>query len=163
MELLDLNDDCLEYLLKFCDTDSLIASSQTCKKLNGIGARLFKSETSYDCRIESEEDTSRIKRTIATIGKYLIDLQFTDYGHRKLSGAFFGRLSQRCPNLRKLRIVSFVLPNLIISNIHTLHQLEFLAVRRGVYVNGNVNRLSAVRLARRLEQLQSFECEHFVN
>lgn len=72
-----MNDDCIEFVLKCCDAESIVAVSQTCKKLQSIATVLFKNHTIYACYIESKEDDKRLKRTIAHIGNYLTELYVT--------------------------------------------------------------------------------------
>lgn len=128
MELADMNEDCLEYLVKFCDADSMVAVSQTCNKLNGIAVRFFHLQTSYDCQIESKEDETRVKRTIGAIGKYLTELDFRTRHNWDLSNEFIARLSQKCPNLQKLEIRSRVSPNIIFGSVQTIQHLEHLTI-----------------------------------
>lgn len=153
MELLEMNDDCLEYLLKFCDADSLVAASQTCTKLNIIATPLFKHKTRYHCQIKSNKDIMCAKRTIGSIGKYLIQLDFCAFiNHRKIIGPFFGRLSKRCPNLQILKVISRISPKLIFNNVYKLKQLERLIVLK--WNVEQIDELSAIELEHALQQLQ---------
>lgn len=160
IKLLDMNDYCLEHLLKFCDADSLVAASSTCNTLNGIASRLFKYKTSYYCQIKSTEDETKVKCAITNLGKHLNELYFRatrKYWNYWLDGAFFfDRLSQKCQNLQILKIVSGISPNIILGIVHTMHQLRRLSIRC-LRNREHVNEFSAVALARELEHLRSFQ------
>lgn len=117
MELLDMNNDCWEHVLKFCDADSLVAALQTCKRLNEIATALFKHKTSYICSIDTEEVECRVKRTIGAIGKFLIELKCRPSYFYQLGGVFYDFLTQNCPKLQKLEISCRVCPNTIFDSI----------------------------------------------
>lgn len=123
-----MNDDCIEFVLKLCDADSLISVSQTCKKLNIIATPLFRFQTSYRCLVETREDENRVKRTINFIGKYLTELHFHSSKTYQLSNDFFERLPQKCPNLQLMKTVSNISLSVVFGAAHTLQQLKNLFI-----------------------------------
>lgn len=158
MELLDMNDDCLELVLKCCDADSLVAASQTCKKLQSIATPMFKFKTSYECEIKSKKHEQIVKRTISSIGNHLTELLLKTI-NRAYGGVFYRRLSYNCPNLRKLNIIGYVLPNVVFGSILALKQLENLSVNRSIFALSHeyVDIQLVMDLARELKQLQFLE------
>lgn len=78
MELMDLNDDCLNYLFSFLDAKSMVAFSETCKRFNNIAEDQFHNCKYYDCEII--DDVEEAAKIIEKIGKHLrrLDLRFED-------------------------------------------------------------------------------------
>lgn len=154
-KFLDMNDDCIEYLLKYFDPESIVAISQTCKKLHLIATGHFKKHTSYICSIASDEDEKRAKRTIANIGKSLVALNLNvAEGYKELKPIFLVRFPQMCPNLQKLEIIGNVSPNVVFDSVQSLQHLDYLCVR--TYINDEkVTELCAARLAREIKTLQT--------
>lgn len=72
---IDLNDDCLEYLFKFLDAESIAAVSETCKRLKWIAEDQFKHYTSYDCVIQ--KNVSAASKVFSKMGKNLRKLSIT--------------------------------------------------------------------------------------
>lgn len=163
MEFMDMNEYCLEHVLKFCDVDPLVAVSHTSKKLYKIAAPLFKNKTSYKCSIESGEDEYRVKRTISSIGIHLTQLQLHGMHSPQieLDGVFFNRLTENCPNLQKLEIDCCAAQNVIFNSVCKLPKLEHLNIkidkRWTRFRLESVNARLAIGLARALKKLQSFE------
>lgn len=159
IEFLDMNDDCVEEVLKNCDPDSIVAMSQTCNKLKSLATPLFKKHTKYDDEIESEEDLRRVKRTIASLGNHLVELNVNfdeEYNIRK-SMLFVVQLPQKCPNLEIWRVVSQVSADVVLASARGLRRLKDLSVRRPHFVYEVVDRSTVLGLARELKQLESFE------
>lgn len=128
-EFLDMNDECIEYVLKYCDAESIVAASQTCKKLQPIATRLFKDHTIYKCSIASDENGKRVKSTIAHIGNNLVELNVNfAKEYKKIDSVFFKRLPQKCPNLQTFGIVSHASIKAILKSFYTLEQLQHLSI-----------------------------------
>lgn len=78
MELLAMNDDCLEHVLRFLDLKSLCSVSDTCKHLSRIAEGIFKKQRHYECHIGDKVNVKKACEIIRKIGPYIValDLDF---------------------------------------------------------------------------------------
>lgn len=68
-ELLNLNDDCFENVLNFCDIETIFNISQVCKRLNALVTRIqFPKQTTFSCTIHSYECVERASEILNCIG-----------------------------------------------------------------------------------------------
>lgn len=156
VDLLDMNDDCLKYLLQFCDADSIVAVSQTCTRLEFLAIPFFKNHTKYDgAVIASREDEARVKKTLRSIGNQLAELNVNIAPENNtLESVFFERLPQKCQHLETLRVTSHVKTNILLRSVRTLHQLKYLSIR---WLDHDVDEWEFRSLARSCTQLESIK------
>lgn len=148
MQLLDLNNDCLEYLLEFLDLESIVSASETCEALNQIAERVFKKYKYYDCVIgDNEHKNQETAKIIRKVGRYLnqFDLTFNMndskfYFESENGAEFVTLLEKSLQNVRELSIISeeWFTPVSLLSPLYA--QLEKLLIHKyyGIYANTNV-------------------------
>lgn len=149
-----MNFDCLELVLRHCDTESLVAASQTCNTLRQVATRLFRRcNLKYISFIHSKEEEDRTKRTISSVGNHFKELILSAMEFRI---EFYDRVPQKCPNLRRLDLCGIFEPNDMLNSIRTLHQLEVLHIY-GVnpyYIDDDmVDAEAVIGIARELKHL----------
>lgn len=102
---LDLNDDCLEHVFNFCDVETVVAASKTCKRLNALVTQIqFPKQTTFSCTIGSYACEEKVCEILDCIGKYLVELRICQTSEIFLFYRFLGRsIGDR---IRKLSIVT---------------------------------------------------------
>lgn len=77
-ELLDLNDDCLQYVLELLEIETIVTVSETCERLSYIAEEVFKKQKYYDCLIGNDEEKNKeTANIIRKVGKHFIKLDLT--------------------------------------------------------------------------------------
>lgn len=94
MELIDINDDCLDIVFSFCDIETILAISGTCKRLNSLVKRQFPKYTKYKCVISSSVEMLKVKPIIKIIGQYLTKLKLVFRGCNFSNYEFFEFLNR---------------------------------------------------------------------
>ncbi|XP_037044203.1 uncharacterized protein LOC119080085 [Bradysia coprophila] len=162
-QFLDMNEDCIGHVLQWfkqSDSDSIdtiVAVSLTCTRLQSLTSR-FMRHNSYSCSITSDEDEKRAKRTIATIGKRLVELNVNiAESYTALGPTFLKRLPSKCPNLKKFNISSNVSLNATLDGARMLHHLEDLSVHCYNGCTEDVDRRIVIRLAQDSKRLKSLK------
>lgn len=77
VELVHLNDSCLEHIFNYCDVQTIVSLSEVCKRFNAIVTSIhFPKQTKFiaDACLSEEESVEIFK----CIGKYLIELEIHD-------------------------------------------------------------------------------------
>lgn len=98
MELLDLNDNCLELVFNHCDVQTIVTLSKVCKRFNGLVTSVhFPKQTKFiaDAGIDEEECVEILE----CIGQYLIELEIHDASN---SPEFYETIC-RCVDMNKIR------------------------------------------------------------
>lgn len=159
-EFMDMNDDCLEYLLTFCDAASIVVMSQTCKKLNVMSTKLFSKQTKFSCSIVSLKYEKQVWNALRHVGQYLIELNLCPYlnGMENKRHGFIAPLSQLCPNLQRLTISDCSSPNIILRNVCNLRNLVslYIGCTNSVYTE-SIDCRALKRLADTSKKLESLE------
>lgn len=89
---LDLNDDCLEYVLDYCDINSIVSMSKVCKRLNALATQIqFPKQTSFKCTIRSYKCEEQVCEILNCIGQYLVELKICQTSEIFLFYRFLGR------------------------------------------------------------------------
>ncbi|XP_055316673.1 uncharacterized protein LOC129576118 isoform X2 [Sitodiplosis mosellana] len=91
-ELLDLNDDCLDSVINFCDVETVVSVSKVCKRLNLlVTTNHFPRQTKFKCTIRSNECEEKARDILDCIAKYLVELNICQTSEIFLFYGFLGR------------------------------------------------------------------------
>lgn len=91
MELLDLNDDCLDSILNLCDIETIVAVSKVCKRLNSLVTRNhFPRQSKFKCTLRSNECEEKVREILDCIGNYLVELSICQTSESFLFYAYLG-------------------------------------------------------------------------
>lgn len=104
-KFLDLNDDCLEHVFDYCNVETIVSASKTCKRLNAMVTHIqFPKQTTFSCTISSYACEEKVCEILDCIGKYLVELKICQTSEIFLFYRFLGRsIGDR---IRKLSIVT---------------------------------------------------------
>lgn len=145
MRFLDLNNDCLEYVLEFLDLKSLVTVSETCEALRQIAENVFRKYKYYNCVIgDNKQENEETANIIRKVGQHFIkfDLTFnmtdtTLYFDKGDGREFLAFLLKSLGRLRELSISSeeWFIPVIRLSPIFV--HLEKLLIHK-YYVHTNI-------------------------
>lgn len=164
LEFMELNEDCLEHILKVCHTVSLVAVSQTCKTLHRISSRVLRRRTSFNYTITTLEQEKHAKGILHNIGRNITELSvFVATKHDGYSCGVVTCLAKLCPNLQSIKVSGQFTSKTIMDSVRkfALPHLVKLAIHRSyeVFAVDDLGEFqeSVTGVARNLPNLQSVE------